>query len=489
MLDAAEQRHRPRHPRRPRRVFPHLASLAVVCVTSAATIGASTRASGQSVDRHQIAGLAYDSLGKRPLSGAFIAVNGTSRSAVSDDKGRFLVDSVPAGTYTVTMQHAVLDSIGLTGTTARVTIGDRTPRVVLAIPSFATLWRNACGTIPAPADSTLLYGTVRDARSLEPGEGVTVDVSWVDLTGGGASIASIGQRRWRRTVSTDARGAFALCGVPTNTTFELRAALAADEPTTVTLEPSVYRVRRQDLLITRPVAAAFLMAGDSAAAGEIANDASLSRLRGVVSGVITNSGGVPVPNAAVAVDTMTEVRTGDDGRFRISGVRPGTRQLVVVAIGMKPHTQLLNVYGGDTARVVVPMTSVQTLAEVNVRAKANTVFGMRELAYEEHKRLGIGDFRDSTAIAQSQSVAGALRTIAGLEVRGSPYRFFIVSNACGPGFRLVVDGHPLPIDELPLIDNRSIAVMEVYKRRAAPSDVPGSRGCLVMIWTKGALGK
>ena len=51
----------------------------------------------------------------------------------------------------------------------------------LAIPSFATLWRTACGNTPVPASGGFVYGTVRDANGLGPMSDVAVEVSWLDL--------------------------------------------------------------------------------------------------------------------------------------------------------------------------------------------------------------------------------------------------------------------------------------------------------------------
>ncbi|MEQ1693707.1 MAG: carboxypeptidase regulatory-like domain-containing protein, partial [Gemmatimonas sp.] len=107
-------------------------------LTFSATVGAQPVARAARVE-----GIAYDSLAKRALRNAFIAVTGTSRSTTSDDKGRFRLDSVPEGPQQFTMQHAVFDTLGLSGVSARVLVQQKTPRVTLAVPSFETLWRVA----------------------------------------------------------------------------------------------------------------------------------------------------------------------------------------------------------------------------------------------------------------------------------------------------------------------------------------------------------
>lgn len=434
-----------------------------------------------------VSGVAFDSLAMKPLVGALVSVEGTGRAATSDDKGRFRVDSVPVGMRMFTLQHVAFDSAGLSGASARVDVRRDMPRVTMALPSFATLWRAVCGNGAAPKDSVLVYGTVRDAKSLEAAADVAVMATWVDLVGGGKSLASVGQRRWRRNASTDERGEYALCGVPGNTALSVSAAVEADAPTTVELDASTLRVRRRDLLVARPTAATALLASTPRDTGIVASPAA--RL-GSVTGVITNAAGLAIANAAVVVDTLPEVRSGADGRFAVHGVPAGTRTVSVVAIGLQPYRSTVDLREGDTARLVVPMTSVQTLSEVNVRAKANTVFGMRERMIDEHKALGLGTYRDSTEIAKHTSMRTVLNTIPSIEIRGTTARFTVsAGHACPPGkFTLILDGHPSQMEELGLLDTRNVAMMEVYKR-LFPSDLLIPKACTIVVWTKGALGK
>jgi hypothetical protein len=135
---------------------------------------------------------------------------------------------------------------------------------------------------------------------------------------------------------------------------------------------------------------------------------------------------------------------------------------------------------------VIPMASVQALAEVTVSAK--TVAGVRERTYEEHRKQGLGYFRDSTLFVSVPYMQSALRTIPGVTVRGTPYAPVVTSSGCG-GFNVYRDGHPITVEELGLIDLRSLAAMEMYTRRNAPSDVPGGKGCVIVFWTKAAMGK
>lgn len=470
------------------RNLPHCIGFVFV-VTLAATVSAQPAARFVRVE-----GIAYDSLTRAPLRQAFISVGGVGLSTTSDDKGRFRLDNVPEGPQQFTMQHAVFDSLGLSGVSVRVLVQPKTPRVTLAVPSFETLWRAACGDAPAPRDSALVYGTVRDAVGGAERAGALVDASWVDLVGGGSSLESVGQRRWRRQTSTDARGEYALCGVPTDTPLRLRTALDSRDSlsvSTVELDATPIRVRRRDVLVARVVAAAAAAAPTGAIGDSVAVRVTPAGPSGVVTGVVTNAAGQPVANATVAIDTLAEVRSGDDGRFFVPGVPAGSRQASVVVIGMQPFTTSFNLMAGDTVRLTVPMVSVTTLEAVKVKS---TVMSARIRDFEDRKRTGFGTIRDSTEIARHPDLTSVLRTIPNASNKqrslgtlvfgqGTPRQCAAIREQVE--FRL--DGHATTAEALDVVDPRSIAAVEVYSRSTKlPSTLMSKLQyqCAVYVWTK-----
>jgi len=139
-----------------------------------------------------VRGIAFDSLHGTPLSGAFIGIAGTSRTAISDDRGRFVFDSVVPGTYRFVMQHDVLDSIGLSGAATWAVVSTDRGTVTISVPSFAALWQATCRT-PKPAkDDGLIFGTVRAAGGQRPAAGVKVSATWLESTGGNPQPVSRG---------------------------------------------------------------------------------------------------------------------------------------------------------------------------------------------------------------------------------------------------------------------------------------------------------
>jgi hypothetical protein len=132
----------------------HVAVLGLLAPLAPLSLGA------QSAPTVRVQGVVYDSLRSRPLAGAIVTLSGDSRITRSDSRGRFVFDSVPPGARTFAAQHAALDSVGFSGISARVTVTDGAKPIVIAAPSFASLWRTACGPTRPPKDSGFVYGTV-----------------------------------------------------------------------------------------------------------------------------------------------------------------------------------------------------------------------------------------------------------------------------------------------------------------------------------------
>ncbi len=441
-------------------------------------------------------GLAYDSLARRPLAGALISVAGMGRSVTSDAKGRFRMDSVPVGTQTFMLQHPAFDSIGLSGSTQRVVVQAKGKRVVLALPSFERLWRAACGEAPMAADSGLVYGTVRDAATQEGVAHIAIDASWIDLIGGGASLAEIAQRRWHRSSLTDDRGEFAVCGVPLSTPLSLSATRDSLDVTAIDLPASRARVQRRDLLIARAVASSGRSGmPDSVGAAVVSHDADTANASAVVMGFIVNEAGAPLPNAVVSVDSRPDLLVGDDGRFVVRNLSGGAKWVSVRAIGRLPFDSLVHLREGDTTRLLVSLSPVGVLEAVNVTA---TLVSTRVRGYEDRKRSGFGAYRDSSDIKSHPTIRSLLLTFPSASVKGRLENLAFNTGTgaqCSAKYEQVdfrLDGMPITTDALETLDIQSVAAIEVYSRATKiPAELAGSIKfrCAVLIWTKQGFGR
>jgi hypothetical protein len=305
--------------------------------------------SSSAVVRARVVGTVYDSIGRRPLGGAFVAILGTALSAVADSAGDFRFDSVPPGTLTFTADHATLDSIGVSGLTRTVTAAqDSQLTVILATPSFRTLWIRACGDtiVPVRADTGFIYGTVREAAGRRPMANAELVLSWFDVTWKAGD--SVRTRGWQSNATSDSSGSYVLCGVPDNLPMQLRGSTTTSASGTLDLSPAGRRMMRRDIML-----------------GALA---VTSAQRGTISGVATDTLGIPKADARVVLDDSVEVRTDSRGHFTFRNVAAGSRQLVFIVLGFAPFAVPVEVVAGDTARVSARLQRVTVLAPTNINA-------------------------------------------------------------------------------------------------------------------------
>ncbi len=419
-----------------------------------------------------VRGVAYDSVRGRPLAGAFVALSGSESTATTDSLGRFQFASVAPGPHTFTVQHATLDSIGFFGISSKVTLAGASADVVIASPSFATIWRAVCGPGKAAADSAIVYGTVTDAVRHAPVAGATVDLTWMELKAD--KQTGVAQRRWRNQTRADSRGGYAACGVPLDVGLRVQALTDSSASGEVDLMPADLRVQRRDLLV-----------------GPARNGGAT--LRGTIAGMVTQPDGRPAAGTRVLMAEAAEVRSGRDGRFVIPNVPAGTRQLELLAIGYSPLVTTVDIVGGDTASVLValrPMTT--TLAAVTVTASALRRKFDREFA--ERRKTGYGYAMDSTQIARKGTMMATLAEFPSTDVKPvGRLRAFVITFPAGIrrcNAVIWVDGVRSDIERLSEMVPDDIAVIEVYPHRMmVPAElmVHGNDCGVVAVWTKLAL--
>lgn len=424
-----------------------------------------------------VRGVAFDSLHNVPLANAFVILTERSQTTTSDDKGRFVFEAVPPGTYHLSMQHAIFDTLGLSGASARVTVTDGKTPVVLAVPAFASFWNLACRGMPLPAaDTGFVYGTVRDARAQQPVAQATVRLSWIDLVNLGTKTASnVTQRRWTNEAQADLQGGYTVCGVPTDIPLQLRANYLGNATGELALAASADRVRRRDLIVPGRTAA------DSA-------------LRGVVSGGVVDAGGRPVADVRVILENVREVRTDAGGRFLLRDVPTGSHQLEFASVGMTPVTTDVDILAADTTMVSATLRTVTNLQAMSVLGVGTRGRAVRR--FEERRQQGFGAYMDSTAIGSRATLSAVFAGFAGVTVQaasanGRRFNIYLPSTGSGPCLAMLqVDGiQQIDHEILGLMHPDDIAAVEVYPQRTTiPTDLmrTDARCGLVAVWTKRA---
>ncbi|MGD8322237.1 MAG: carboxypeptidase regulatory-like domain-containing protein [Gemmatimonadota bacterium] len=160
-----------------------------------------------------IDGVAVDSTGSEPLSGARVRLLGTPDSALTDADGRFRFTGLQGGTYQVSFSHPSLDSLGFEAEPVPADVSPgRIVSVRLQAPSLGPLISAACGEEGRPAQTAVLFG-----RVLGPvGEGVPGATLRIDWETYGHVAEVITQQRGGVELTTGPGGAYHACGVPTD---------------------------------------------------------------------------------------------------------------------------------------------------------------------------------------------------------------------------------------------------------------------------------
>jgi Carboxypeptidase regulatory-like domain len=199
-----------------------------------------------------VSGRVLDSLSATPVSDVTVRVPGVGGIRPRAD-GSFLVPGLAEGLQSLSVGHALLDTLGLPAPEVRVTAtAGMMTQVDLRVPRLAEALVAACGGAPRPERTAPLLGRVvgRDRR---PRAGVRVrlawwknpayvapplaapsgpqgepEISWVEGSSDGYATVDM---------ETDARGIFLLCDVPTSS--RIRATVRSRDGSEVTRRPIV----------------------------------------------------------------------------------------------------------------------------------------------------------------------------------------------------------------------------------------------------------
>jgi len=419
-----------------------------------------------------VRGFAYDSIRRQPLRDAFVSILGSeagARNTLTDSHGRFEFDSVPPGDYTFAIQHAVLDSLGLSGVSRKATVGSQKDEVRLGVPSFGTLWRIECRGLRVPKDSGFVFGTVRDAATLHPVAHAHVEVTWTEL---GVKSGHVTGRRWRAEGVADDLGNYSVCDVPTWEVMSIRAGGRTDSVSSgdIELEPRTGRIERRDLFVGP-------------------TDSIASHV-GIVSGIVTTVNGEPFGAARVSMPGLREVRTDVEGRFLLRDVPLGTQQIEALSVGVAPVTATVDVMPHDTTRVALQFGRPIVLKGMRVTATPGVHVMAQE--FDVRRKGATGYILDSTSIVRYPDFINVFNDVPGIRMsrRLGSVSFTTTSDKgtpCAP--TILLDGIETSANALSDLQSHEVGGIEVYARplmvpaELIPPGRPNECG-MVVVWTK-----
>lgn len=168
-------------------------------------------------------GVVFDSSRGAPLAGALVTLAGTADSVRTDSTGAFRLDGLSDGEYAVIVEHPRLDSLALTPLAWNVKLHRGIVSTAqIAVPSLASIARNACPDSLRGPKMALVAGTVRESATGQPLANAQVTVTWktwdVDMSHGLVSGLGHGVM-----TTTDGLGHYHACGVPAEVPLTISA--------------------------------------------------------------------------------------------------------------------------------------------------------------------------------------------------------------------------------------------------------------------------
>ena len=428
-------------------------------------------------------GVAVDSVRGGYLRDALVSINGENRSALTDSLGRFRIDSVVPGVHSLRLTAALLDTLGISVVSPSVEFkaGESTS-FVLAIPAGSTIVNHKCSKAELGLGGAALAGSVVDADSGNPSADAQVVVAWMDIQINGNSITKTPQQR---TAPVRNDGTYLVCGIPND------------------LATGVVARRGNDSTASIPVGFSGGLAIQSFSIPSLGTSPAATSARvPVVKGVVLGPDGKSISGARVSIEDDSVVSVSDQqGFFRLSGARAGTRSLMARKIGWEPVEMPVELSSVNPQTITVKFKNTVKVLEA-VRISAVRDIGLQKVGFRDRQRSADGKFfspkdiesRDPLRLNYLLETAPMLR--AGRTADGKRYitgRF----NSC---VRYFIDGH-LAIDALPTdlealpdsyLSTAELGAVEVYDALSTPPEFMAAHNGVpcstVVVWTKWKLG-
>lgn len=326
-----------------------------------------------------VEGLVYDSTASQPLAGARVFLWNTSMFATTDDAGRFAIEDVPPGDYSLVFFHPRLTSLGVSSGRTPVTVDDDDRvSVALSTPSMMTILSLLCELEDPGQQAGRAIGYVGDASTGVPLPGAQVLLTWMEEGPDGAEHLATAQAR------TDADGWYSICTLPAGLDVQGTAYFFGQKTNSRSFQLPNGLPARVDF--------------------------ALGTLRGgSVTGFLRDAdSNRPIPDAEVTLTGADlSVITDSRGQFRIDDVPPGSYDLETTHLAYGDRSDLLEVGPGQDIQVELelatepieldPMVvSVKSGEEVQAMAVGGRLISRAQIDEVRARSQDIGDMLRQT---------------------------------------------------------------------------------------------
>jgi hypothetical protein len=326
----------------------------------------------------RLLGIVFDSTEMRALSGARVAVLGTSVVGESDADGRFELKEVPAGSHWVSFFHPRLQTLGVSPPSRQVLFENgRTVDVELAVPSERTLLMAWCmAEQPGPGFGALA-GIVTDSLTGVPLPGAMVRAQLVSRRPGDPTSVE---------ARADDGGYYRLCTVPAGREVKVQAQFGRNSGLSAITTVEAGGASIEDLVL--------LMSAEGTLVGSVMDFTTREPLVGAVISVLG-----------------TDVRQVTDagGTFILDRLPPGRHLVATEFLGYESRTDSVTVFSQETVDIEVRLTT-EAIEVEGLVVTARTRFGRTSVANDKRADV-LTRVEIEPILARVQSMADLLRSM------------------------------------------------------------------------------
>jgi hypothetical protein len=430
-------------------------------------------------------GFVIDSIHGAPLVNAKVLIEGTSRSAMTDNNGHYRIDSIPVGKHKVVVLHPLLDTLGLVMRTPEYPFGaGESHDLDVPIPSAERLATAICSSDPmrmrGPA---AMIGFVRDPDTKAPAAGASVELVYDE-----PDLIGRHQNRIRKS-PVDSSGLYRICGLPKDMSGKVQVFRNGVSSGEVPVEATGGFVALRAFSVAHTQTMVEIK-GDSGKVKRIAKGTAR------VTGRVLDPKGNPLREARVALQGGGVVTlTQPNGVFVLDSLPSGTQAIEVRKLGYSLAEVPVELSAGSTATANVNMTDAAPMLET-MRVEAQADQALSKLGYLQRKQTGMGYFFDGKQINhEALMFSDVMRVSPGLRITptgdGRTQVITDSRNAANGCVNFRVDGQPWtqmePGDIDTYVQPSDVVAVEVYHGSETPAEfqTAGSSGCAtVVVWTR-----
>ena len=414
-----------------------------------------------------------------------------------DERGRFRLESIPAGRYLIQLGSATLDSLELALPASELKVeAGTTTHTDLSLPLGDVLRDAVCAGVKLGRGRAAVAGRAIDADTEEPLANARVVVAWNEVKVDRKTLRLARQER-TGTVRTGARGEYRLCGVPTGSWLSLQLQHAGKvgglARVTVSDEEGAAVRNLSMSLRTAPTIEVLdsLETMSRSVGSDRAQEDSIAGLRlagtASVSGIVRGEGGQPLADAEVRVASAGFIAsTGRDGRFSLRGLPAGTQLFYVRRLGYTTLEGDIELRADRTMTHDVALKRLVALDSIRVVAQRR-----RYGDFDQNRRTNFfAEFLTSTEIERNhpQQVTDLIFRLGGFTISGfGPDAKVIANRASSKNHycteaNVVIDGAEhatanfLPVER--------IYGIEAYRDEITAPVGMDARCGLIVLWTK-----